>query len=249
MPITKTLEGDIALLRMDFGRGNAISLPFIDAMHAALDEVKDARAVVITGQGKVFSGGLDLPAIHAYDRAECGAFVDAFEGLFRRIYSFECPLVAAVNGHAIAGGYILAMSCDYRVVAEGNYLLGANEAQLGIPFPAAAHEIVYQATPVGLRGAVMLQGKRFSPAEALISGIVQRMAADPVAAALEEARQFAAAGAEAVRDIKRDLVAPVLARIDATSKERRERFLDHWDAGEAKARIAKVMAELAARKK
>src|SRR5690242_17738659 len=141
MPISRTTDGDVAVLALDLGRGNAINHASIAAILAALDEVRGAGAVVITGHGKVFCGGPDLLAIYDYDRAQLSAFCDAFDGFFRKVLAFERPLVAAVNGHAIAGGCILAMACDLRVMADGPYQISVNEVQLGIPFPAAAFEI------------------------------------------------------------------------------------------------------------
>jgi enoyl-CoA hydratase len=249
MPITRTNDGDVAVLGLELGRGNVINHASIAAMLAALDEVRDARAVVITGQGKVFCGGLDLLTIYRYDRAELSAFCEAFDGFFRSVLAFERPLVAAINGHAIAGGCILAMACDLRVMADGPFQIAVNEVQLGIPFPAAAFEIARRATPQAARAAVLLQGKRFSPVEAREAGLVHRVAADARAAAVEEARAFAAAGAGAVRDVKADLLAPVLARIDAGAAEKRERFLDRWFSPEARARIGAVHAELSAKQR
>jgi enoyl-CoA hydratase len=248
MPITRTMEGDVAVLGLELGRGNAIGHPFIDAMLAALDDVErsGARAVVITGQGKVFCGGLDLVTIWDYDRAAMGDFVDAFERMFTRVLAFPRPLVAAVNGHALAGGCILAMAADLRVAAPGPYQIGLNEVAIGIPFPAAPYEIAVRATPRAARAAVLVQGRRFSPEEAVAAGIVHRLAGDRgvVVDAIEEAQRFAASAPEAVADTKADLVARALARIEATRAAKRERFLDRWSSPEARSRIGALRAQL-----
>jgi enoyl-CoA hydratase len=253
MPLPITLDAGVALLRMELGRGNAIDQAFVDALHGALDEVErsDARAVVLTGQGRVFCGGLDLVTLAPFDRPALERFVLAFDGLFRRVFAFDRPVVAAVNGHAIAGGCILAMACDLRVMADGPYQIGANEVQLGIPFPPATFEIARRATPAPARTAVLLQGKRLSPAEAHRVGLVQRLApeGEAVAAAREEADQLAAAGPEAVRTVKRDLIAPVQARIDTSYAERTARFVDAWFGPEAQARIGALRDALRAKQK
>jgi enoyl-CoA hydratase len=247
MPITRALDAGVAVLGLDLGRGNAIDHSFVDAVSAALDGAlaDGARAVVLTGRGKVFCGGLDLLAIFDYDRAAMGRFVDAFDGLFRKILAFPRPVVAAVNGHALAGGAILAMAADHRVAQPGAFQFGVNEVALGLPFPAAAYEIVRRATPDPAAAAVFLEGRRFSPEEALAAGLVHRLAADVVAGATEQARRFAANGLDAVADTKADLVAPVLARIDATSAAKRERFLDRWFSPDARARIGTLRDRLA----
>ena len=253
MPIPVTLDQGVALLRLELGRGNAIDFAFVDALHAALDEVErsDARAVVVTGQGRVFCGGLDLLTAHAFDRPTLERFVLAFDGLFRRLFALPLPSVAAVNGHALAGGCILAMACDLRVMAEGSYQIGVNEVQLGIPFPAATFEIARRATPAAARTAVLLQGRRFSPAEAHRIGLVHRLAPDgeALAAAREEAVLLAAAGPDAVRAVKADLIAPTQARIDASFAARTARFVDAWFSAEAQARIGALRDALAAKQK
>ena len=173
MPIPVTLDAGVALLRLELGRGNAIDPAFVPALHSALDEASaaGARAVVLTGKGRVFCGGLDLVALHALDRPAMDRFITDFDGVFRRLFAFERPTVAAVNGHALAGGCILAMACDRRVMAAGPFQIGVNEVQIGLPFPAAAHEIVRRATPPEARSLVMLQGARLSPEQAHAMGI------------------------------------------------------------------------------
>jgi enoyl-CoA hydratase len=252
MLFTHTLEDDVALLTMDFGRGNAINHPFIEAFNAGLDEVakSGARAMVLTGSGRVFCGGLDLVSIYDYDRPTMWGFVDAFDDLFRRVFSLPIPVIAAINGHAVAGGCVLAMAADHRIVAPGAFQVGLNEVLLGIPFPAAAFEIAVYATPPGARTGVLLQGRRFAPEEAVRIGIVQKLAGErgAVAEALEEARLFAAAGAAGVRDTKADLIAPAMARIEANAFASRDRFLDRWFSVDARRRIGKVRDSLVSKR-
>jgi enoyl-CoA hydratase len=253
MPVSCTFDDGVALLSLELGRGGAIDPSFVDALHRALDEVEhaDARAVVLTGKGRTFCGALDLVAIHAFDRAAMDRFIDALDSLFRRVVAFDRPVVAAINGHAIAGGCILAMACDFRVMADGPFHIGATEVQFGLPFPATAFEILRHATPAAALSAVMLQGKRFSAGEAHRAGLVHRLAGEhgPVPDAREEARLFAAPDPSAVRAVKADLTAPVLERIDATRAVRRARFLEHWFAPEAQARVGALRDELVGRSK
>ena len=254
MPIPVTLDQGVALVRLENGRGNAIDFAIVDALHAAIDEVErtDARSVVVTAQGRVFCGGLDLLTAHAFDRPTLERFVLAFDGLFRRVFTSARPVVAAVNGHALAGGCILAMACDLRVISDGPYQIGVNEVQLGIPFPPATFEIARRATPAPARTAVLLQGKRLSPAEAHRAGLVHRLAPDgeAVAAAREEAALLASAGPDAVRAVKADLIAPALARIDASFAGPGRRASSMlWFSPEAQARIGALRDALAAKQK
>lgn len=251
MPITRTLESGVAVLTLDMGRGNAIDYPFMEALGAALDAALEggARAVVLTSRGKVFCAGLDLVTIFDYDPAEMGRYHDAFGDTFCKVLSYPRPVVAAINGHALAGGCILAMACDVRVSAPGPFFIGLNEVAIGLSFPASAYEIARRATPDAAAPAVFLEGKRFSPEEAHRAGLIHQIAGERgvVAEATEIAARLSAGGLAAIADTKADLVAPVLARIESTAQARRGRFLERWFAPETRARIGALRDQLAKR--
>lgn len=248
MPITRTIESGVAVLTLDLGRGNAIDDAFMEAIASSLDAALSdgARAAVITGRGKVFCGGLDLVTIHAYDRERMGRYHDAFNAMFEKVLAFPRPVVAALNGHALAGGCILAMCADARVAQPGAYSIGLNEVAIGLSFPASAFEIARRATPDRSVASVFLEGKSFSPEEALAAGIVDRLAGDRglVAEAVELAARLSSGGLEAIADTKADLIAPVVARIRATEAARRERFLDQWFSPDTRARIGALRERL-----
>ena len=111
-------DADVALLRMKAGKANAIGPAFLERLAALLDEAQGARALVITGDKGFFSAGLDLPGLLVLGRSEMKAFIDAFGAGMLRVFDLPMPVVAAVNGHAIAGGCVLALQCDYRIIVE-----------------------------------------------------------------------------------------------------------------------------------
>lgn len=117
----------------------------------------------MTGTGEFFSGGLDLKAVPSYDPEEQRSLLGVANRMIARFYSCPIPLVAAVNGHAIAAGFILAISADYRVGPSSDALFGLTEARVGIPFPAAPM-IVLQAelAPQDVRYAT-LYARNFRP--------------------------------------------------------------------------------------
>jgi enoyl-CoA hydratase len=253
MPITRTQDGLVDVLDLAMPGGNAIGHDFIVALGRALDEAEasPARSLVLTARGNVFSVGLDVVAAYEYDRAAMGAYVDAFEGLFQRVFTFPKPTVAAVNGHAIAGGCILAMACDLRFMQDGPGAIGVNEVAIGIPFPSAALEIARQALPPKAWVEAILEARRFTPREALALGLLHGIAEDAavLAVALERARRFDDLPPRALARTKAELRAPVIAAIAARRGERRERFLDAWLGLEARSRIGAVRDALLARKR
>lgn len=242
-----TRDGDVAILRLEEPRANALSRATIGALSKALYglELSDARAVVLTGRGRVFGAGLDLVEASAFDRSELASYVDAFEALFLQLFSLRLPVVAAVNGHALAGGAVLAYCCDVRVLpAHDDAELALNEVELGIPLPAAALEAARFAIPPQHWTEAIALGRRYRPAEALAAGLAQARADDVLAASLERARAIAALAPEAVQKVKRDLRHDALTRARARAVESRRIFVETWSGAEATARRKAVVARL-----
>ncbi|HVM45150.1 MAG TPA: enoyl-CoA hydratase/isomerase family protein, partial [Candidatus Thermoplasmatota archaeon] len=132
-----TLQGErVALVRIDDGKVNAIGPAFLRAFQSAWsDATRDGRAVVFSGNAKAFSAGLDLKALPALERADMVAFARGFNALFRDVLAYPRPVVAAIDGPAMAGGAILALACDFRLVGP-RAKLAVTEVPVGIPFPA-----------------------------------------------------------------------------------------------------------------
>src|SRR5216683_40138 len=152
--------GEAMVLRMRAGKANAIGPAWLDRMYSLLDDVlaARARALVITGYEGFFSAGLDLPALDALDERAMGSFMSGFSRTMLRIFELPLPVVAAVNGHAIAGGCVLALQADVRIGAASDFRIGLNEVQLGIGLPAlvlgALPSPAFAAVKQGLRSAV-----------------------------------------------------------------------------------------------
>ena len=252
MSVIRTLDEDVCILGLSFPRGNAINFSLIEAVNAALDEIdrSDARAIVIASKGKVFCAGLDLVESYEYDREKLTRFVDAFDDLFIRLFALRRPVVAAVNGHALAGGCIVAMTADHRVMATGSTWIGINEVELGIPFPSGALEIARFALRPETWTDAFLVGRRYAPEEALGVGLVQHVTAEGAVLheAVARARRLASLPAEAVSPIKLALRAPTLERIEATRAASRALFVERWFAPPARERIG-ALRETLLRKK
>jgi enoyl-CoA hydratase len=201
----------VAVLRMDFGKANAIGNSFLERFSSMLDDVErqKPRALVITGEGKVFSAGLDLPALLELDAAQVGGFIDRFSGFMLRLFQLPLPVVAAINGHAVAGGCVLALQCDVRIMAAGT--IGLNEVRIGVGLPAVVLETLrLQVSPSFLR-PIAQEGRLFEPDDALRAGLVDEVVPPErlLPRALEKAGELGALPSEAFGRIKRSLRAPV----------------------------------------
>ncbi len=142
---------DVAVVTMTSNKVNALDDDFFTDLQAAIAEIQSGAAmpVVLTGTGRCFSAGLNLLELYEYDRTTLAAFVERMNETLLAWYSLPRPTIAAVNGHAIAGGCIIALSCDLRIVADADDAqIGLNEVQVGIPFPGVPFEIAHHARTV-----------------------------------------------------------------------------------------------------
>jgi enoyl-CoA hydratase len=129
-------RGDVAVMRLRHGKVNALDLELLLAISGAIRAVDHGRAVVITGSGSTFSAGVDLRRIVAGGPSYVREFLPALSDSFMAIFDHPGPVVAAVNGHAIAGGCVIAAACDVRLMSQGT--IGLAELSVGVPFPPAS---------------------------------------------------------------------------------------------------------------
>ena len=170
-------RGEVAILRMARGKGNALNIEFGQALLDALDELErgPARAVVITAEGKVFGAGVDLPELAAGGPDYVRQFMPLMQRCFERLATYPKPLVAAVNGHAIAGGAIIMLTCAQRILARGTARIGLTEVLVGVVFPAWPLEISRFATPPEHFPTLILTGRTWQPDDALARGLVDEL--------------------------------------------------------------------------
>ncbi len=143
-----TKEG-IAVLTMRHGKANALDIEFCDALAQHLSDLArgHAKAVLLTGQGTMFSAGVDLKRASSGGADYLRKFLPSLHRLYNAAFNLPKPLIAAINGHAVAGGAVLAACADRRILAQGKARIGTTELQVGVPFPALAFEIVRFAVP------------------------------------------------------------------------------------------------------
>src|SRR5262249_16555980 len=115
--------GEIARIRLEAGKANAMSAQLLDAIDRAFDEFQasEAAAAIVTGYDRFFSAGLALPALVDLDRPAMKRFIERFGAVMERVFRCARPVVAAVNGHAIAGGCVLFLQADWRICADGDF--------------------------------------------------------------------------------------------------------------------------------
>ena len=214
-------EGPVAVLRLEHGKVNAMDLPLCDSLTEQLQALTSdtCRAVVITGAGSSFSAGVDLVQLTQGGADYVKRFLPSMDRVFHALLTFPKPLVGALNGHALAGGCIIAACCDHVVMAEGNGRVGVTELAVGVPFPMLPLEIVRaRLTPRDARDLIY-SARAVLPSEALTLGLVDEVvpAADMLSHAMEAATRLAAIPAVSFGITKRAFAATVLDRVRATA--------------------------------
>lgn len=236
---------DVVVLRMDFGRANALSPEVVDTMGTAISELGGAPTV-LTGTGTAFSAGLDLFTLNTLDRPEFEEFVEKFSVVMVQVLAAQGPMIAAINGHAVAGGCILALACDARIATEGDFKIGMNELAIAVTLPAVGLEIPRGAlTPAALR-RVILGAELMDPETAWDLGVIDEIVSDPEAAvdrACELARSLAI-HPKAFSALKGSIVSPIAHRIKETRVGLDTRFVESWFSDEAKAAREEILARL-----
>ena len=207
----------IAVLRIEHGKANTLDMELCDGVVEAFEDANDARAVVLTGTGRIFSAGVDLFRVLEGGKSYIDAFVPAMCRAFERMFAHPAPVVTAANGHAIAGGCLLVAGADQRLMVEGSARIGIPELQVGVPFPPMALEIMRFATPPQHFQTVVYRAETHEPSAALALGLIDEIV-EPAALldrALARAERLASVPAETFAITKREIRRPALARIRA----------------------------------
>lgn len=236
---TETDDG-LLVVTMARPKANALDEAMVEELNAAVERAatdESVRGVVLASSSeKFFSGGFDVKEVFEYDRERMTAFFGRFIDLYEGMLGLPKPVVAAVNGHAFAGGAVLALASDARVMARGNFGFALNEINLGIALPPGIIRMAVSA--VGARRArpLVLEGKTIAPAEAFEAGLADELAGAESALerACVRARELCAKPRLTYGAVKRGfnkIAGTVGAESDHQSLDA---FIDHWFSEESK---------------
>ncbi|MEU8414428.1 enoyl-CoA hydratase/isomerase family protein [Amycolatopsis japonica] len=234
-------EGGIAVVTLQHGKANTLDTEFCQELTLRLEDVQlgGYRGVVLTGTGGIFSAGVDLRRVHDGGTGYLEDFLPALSDAFLSVFGFPGPVIAAVNGHAIAGGAVLAAACDRRVLADGPGRIGITELLVGVPFPLAALEILRSGFGADILAELAFLGETHLPADALRLGLVNEVTApgDVVERAVEVAGKLAEIPAAAYAHTKAQLHRPFHERIAEHRTGDDAHVLELWSSPEARAAI------------
>ena len=246
--VNVTVSDGLGILRLGRNHGNAINgdlvVQLIGAVHE-LEENAGVRGVLLAASGKLFSPGLDLRELIELDQAGMARFLDRFSAAMLKLYTFSKPLVAAIHGHAIAGGFLLTLTTDWRMLREGAKV-GLAEIRVGVPFPFGIGMILRDSVPRASLEALALFGRNYDHREALEANLVHevRPAEGFEEACLERLEEMATRDPNAYAVTKRYLRSATVERIRANDAQLATEFLQCWFAPGTQERIREVVAGL-----
>jgi enoyl-CoA hydratase len=249
---TEDRKGGIRILTLDRPPANAIDETLLTDLATALDTVcaQDAvRAVVLTGAGAFFSGGFDFAAPRR-DDAVAPQLYALYRDTHVKLLSLPKPTIAMVNGHAVAGGLVLALACDHRLGLDGDYRVGLNEVTVGAAFPRTAVEIVRLRLPHACVSELILGAALYPANQAVRLGIVNEVFPPNQLeeTVLRRAARLAALPREAYAHAKAALVTDAETRITAETDDEAMRTMAVWLAPESRAARARQREKLGVRR-
>jgi len=240
-------HGEVAIAKLDRDVTNAIDLRLIEELSETLQGVRHDPGVhgLVLGSSneKFFSIGFDIPQLFGLAREDFKSFYQTFNRACLDLYTLPKPTIAAITGHAIAGGCILALCCDYRFIARGRKLMGLNEIRLGVPVPYLADCVLRHIVGVRYARDIMDTGEFYQPEESLQMGIVDQVLPleQVLTKSIEKARLLGTLPQEAFAIIKRNRIEMIEAQVLARLEEREQFFVDRWYSDEARERLKAAM--------
>lgn len=236
--INRLTKDRITTLEINHGKVGAMDLELLNALHTAIKDSHDSLALIITGKGRAFSAGVDLFRIVDDGRDYIKEFLAALDRMLESLHRFPRPVIAAINGHAIAGGCVLAAAADERYMADAGGRIGIPELMVGVPFPPLALETMRLALPAPALHDLILTGRLLSPEKAkacgLLTGVVS--SSDLQNTGLQRARALASLPPESFRLTKEILRRPYLSNAKQAS-DLEAKILDQWCSPEVHAFI------------
>ncbi len=241
--VTVESKEDLAIVRLQNGVTNAISPDLAEELSRVIAQVKkDKAGMVLAGGEKFFSMGFDLPKLLLLDRSGMTEFFYVFNQVVFDILTLPVPTVAAIKAHAIAGGTILLLACDYRVAASGKVLIGLNEIKLGVPVPYLADLILRRIAGDVFASEMIYRGEFVDSSDAHKKGVVNSIFPKPNVEkkALEIVASLAKLPTKAFQASKANRVEAIRSSYEKNFRAKNEEFLERWFSPETQALLTEA---------
>ncbi|WP_443945080.1 enoyl-CoA hydratase/isomerase family protein [Pedobacter sp. AW1-32] len=231
--IKVSVKDRLATITLARGKSNALNGELITELDDMLKNISaddNVGGVILTGTAPFFSAGLDLVELYNYNEEQAKAFWKQFLSFTANLIAFKKPMVAAISGHSPAGGCVMALACDYRIMAEGQYIIGLNEVPVGIIVPNSIFQLY--AFWIGKAEAhrSLLTGKLYNPDEALKVGLVDELAKNEslLTAAERKIKKFMELESNTWSQSKLNIREELIASASADQSATLEKMLEQW---------------------
>ena len=242
-------EGNLAVVQLSRGKSNPINTTMLKELIVCFEELKQDEQItgaILTGKHPFFSAGLDVIELYNYDNKQV---VELFESLFlaiRTMLAFPKPLIAAISGHSPAGGCVLALCCDYRIMAEGKYRIGLNEVPVGIVMPTFIYHLYESVIGSKLAMQFILEGKLLSTHEGEACGLLDEVVHETQV--LDKAKErftfYTALNQRTWQFSKLNMRKSLLAHFSEFNDDLKEEILQHWWSDDTRRILGGLVAQL-----
>jgi enoyl-CoA hydratase/carnithine racemase len=240
-------QDTVAIVKLSRSVTNALNMELVNELSDVLERVQHdsnvSALVLANSSDKFFSIGFDIPQLYGLPRPSFETFFSEFNRACLSLYTLPKPTIAAITGHAVAGGCILALCCDYRFIAEGKKLMGLNEIKLGVPVPYLIDCVLRYTVGTRYAREIMDTGEYYGPADSLRMGMVDVVLplGEAMAKAVEKARLLGSWPRQAFALIKQNRVEEIEQQVLARREEKERSFVDCWYSAEARQRLKEAM--------
>lgn len=243
--INAKIHKKIATMIIDCAKVNALNDQVVDELRSALEKVEkdqNVKVIILRGEGSFFSFGFDVPGFMSYDKGDFHGYVQNYNNLIKELFMFSKPVIAALNGHSIAGGCVLALACDYRIMISGKAKIALNEMTFGSTLFSCVTEILKYAVGSKRSEQIIYSGKMYSAEEALNLGLVDQVSSEDKfdQEVLDFAEEYAGKDMTAFASIKKMLKQDTLNKIESYEHESISEFVDIWYSESTREQLAKI---------
>lgn len=247
--IKVTVRNKIAILTLDRSRSNPINSEMVEELRDIIrniDQDENALGLIITGKEGFFSAGVDLIELYNYNEDELRGFWTNFLDFVSIFAAFKKPAIAAVNGHSPAGGCVLALCCDYRIMADGKYVIGLNELPVGLIVPNSIFQLYSFWIGKAKAYRFLLEGKLLSPEEALSNGLIDEISRPEsiITAAERQMQKFIQFNQTTWQQTKLNLRQELLKHLNGDETEMLETILKQWWSPSSRAILKTIIGNL-----
>ncbi|PCJ16822.1 MAG: enoyl-CoA hydratase [Candidatus Cloacimonadota bacterium] len=246
--ISLKIENQIAEIQLIRGKVNAMNHQMMQELNSCFldlannDEVKGA---ILTGKPGIFSAGLDVVELYSYDKEKINQFFLDFSILLKNMLSFYKPLISAINGHCPAGGCVLTICTDYRIMAQGPYTIGLNELPVGIVVPDPIYQIYSSWVGPSKAYQYIMEGKLLSVDQALQDNLIQNISTDSEVLndAYKQIKKYIKFG-PAFIESKKNIRANILKSFDLSFDEVFGRTIETWWSDASRKQLEFIIQQL-----